>query len=60
MPSAVVLLTDWMDGPVVSMTRALLPASESLLARAGRLRAALLLAASWMVAPLRTGDVVAL
>ena len=49
-----------MSGAEVSMTKALLPASESLLARAGRLRAALLLAASRMVAPLRARDVVAL
>ena len=49
-----------MVGAVVSITRALLPASESLLARAGRLRAALLYTASLTVPPLRSSDVVAL
>ena len=49
-----------MVGAVVSMTRALLPVRESLPASAGRVRAALLPAASWMVAPLREREEVAL
>ena len=47
-------------GALVSMIRALLPASESLLSMAGSVRAALLPALSAMVAPLRASDVVAL
>ena len=49
-----------MVGAVVSMTRARLPARESPLASAGSVRVALLPAASWMVAPLRAREEVAL
>ena len=60
MPSAVKLLTDCTVGAVVSMTRALLAARESLPSVAGRVRAALLPAESVMVPPLRASDEVAL
>ena len=53
-------LGDGLGEGVVSITRALLPARESLPARAGRVRVALLPAASWMVPPLRVREVVAL
>ena len=45
-----------MMGAVVSMMRALLLPSESLLSIAGSESAALLLAASWMEAPLRARE----
>ena len=54
-----VLLTDCTVGALVSMTRALLPARELLLARAGSVRVALLPTLSRMVAPLRASEVVA-
>ncbi|AII44761.1 hypothetical protein KR100_15570 [Synechococcus sp. KORDI-100] len=60
MPLAVALLTDCTVGAVVSMTRALLLARESLLSVAGSVRVALLPAASWMTPPLRAREVVAL
>ena len=60
MPSAVELLTESTVGAVVSMTRALLAARESLPPVAGSVRVALLPAASWMVAPLRAREEVAL
>ena len=47
-----------MTGAVVSMTSALLPARESLLARAGSVRG-IGAGPSWMVAPLRASEVVA-
>ena len=49
-----------MVGLKVSITSALLPARESLLPTAGSVRVALLLAASWMVPPLRAREEVAL
>ena len=49
-----------MVGAVVSITRALLPASESLPSRAGSVRVALLPAASLMVPPLSAREEVAL
>ena len=48
-----------MVGLTVSITRALLPARESLLATAGSVRLALLPAASLMVPPLRASEEVA-
>ena len=53
------LLTDCTVGAVVSTTRALFPARESLLARAGSVSVALVPTLSWMVAPLRAREVVA-
>ena len=52
------LLTDCTVGAVVSMTSALLPAGNRCW-RAGSVRAALLPTLSWMVAPLRASEVVA-
>ena len=49
-----------MVGAEPSMTRALLPARESLPSRAGSVSVALLPAASWMVPPLRASEEVAL
>ena len=53
-------LGDGLGEGVVSITSALLPARESLPASAGRVRVALLPAASWMVPPLRAREEVAL